>query len=220
MQKRGLILFLVVCLGATGTSQANAWFGPKAGDVCKILGEKKSISGKPYICENDSLKKPRWLVNIPPTDSTAALSLVTFACTIQWDNKMSVYMAPVQMMGGVWQKAIDDGRFSLPTEASAKRMMEDEIRGTASISNKFETAASLDSKWSRINSLWSDGIEGVYNRWKRGGISFNDAINTSVSNLDAIESFCKVALAKSDQAAILEHRSTYAWLLRNAKSYL
>jgi hypothetical protein len=216
--KRLLVTFAFITFFLGLPTPANAWFGPKAGDSCQILEEKKSISGRPYICERDLKGLSRWLINTPTSDANSALSLVTLACTDRLGKTVYVYMAPIQMEGAIWQRAAEDGLLSYPSNASGKARVQSEIRVTATITNRFETAATLDSKWARINSLWIDGISAVYTRWKKG-ISFVDAANSSISNLDTIESICKVALAKSVQKSALEHRSLDSWLTRNAKEY-
>ena len=221
MSKRLIVFFAAIMLCITSTQPANAWFGPKAGDVCKVQSETKQISGKPYICETDNKGIMRWLINAQPKDSDAALALVTEGCT-EWYGKEAyqVYFSPISMMGALWEKAVNESRYKYPSDKSGVIMMENEIKDSKAKTTRFESAATLDNKWVHLNSLWVEGVDNAYRRWRQGGVSFVNAITSSNNNLDSIQSICKVAVKKSQQSALQEKRLLSTWLLRNSKGYV
>jgi hypothetical protein len=99
-------------------------------------------------------------------------------------------------------------------------MVDSLITRSTSISNEFESAAALDAKWVRINSLWTSGVDSSVKRWKIGGVSLVEAIQAASSNLDSITSICNVAFQRSNRAASIDRRSLGAWMDRNSKGYL
>lgn len=208
------VLLLALCLNLMISEKSYALFGPKPGDICKTTSEKKVISGKKYICELSSDNKYRWLTNEKPTDEQIALSLVMYSCGDFYDSKFIVNMYPRKMFGALVELGINDGQYK-PAESSMS-MINYDIGISSAISKNLEMAAALDSKWSRINQLWIQGIDNSYKRWLQGGVNQIESINLAKNNLDAIESICKVAKIRAESQNQKEKRILVNWLKRVA----
>ena len=201
------------------SSQANAvaLFGPKSGQECSIKNEKKKIDGKNHICTQSKDGKSRWLVNTTPTDKDSALGLVLQNCGSDFDGKYSVYIFPRMIFGAVVQKTIEAGRYT-PDEKS-QSILNFEISRSQDLTVNFEMAATLDPKWTKISNSWIGAIDSAFKRWLAGGITQLDASIASESNLNSVESICKVAYKNGLTAANKEKRTVSNWIARVTSGY-
>lgn len=197
---------------------AVALFGPKMGSECKVKGETKKIDNKPDICEQSRDGKYRWLINSAPLDKDSALGLVLSSCGSSFDGKYSVYVYPRMMFGALVERGIADGQLK-PFTGKQQIVLQYDIDKSNLISTNFEMAATLDSKWNRINSLWINGINSSYTRWSKGGVDQIEAINASQSNIGLIEGICRVASKSGDSSSKKELRTLLSWMTRVVTPY-
>lgn len=196
---------------------AQALFGPKTGDECSQKGESKKISGKSHICAQSKDGKNRWLINSTPSDKDAALGLVLQNCGSDYDGKYSVYIYPRMIFGAVVEKTIEAGRYT--PDKKSQSIMDFEISQSQNISSNFEMAATLDPKWTKINNFWTGAIDSAFRRWLSGGVTQLEASIASQSNLNSVESICKVAYKNGQAAANKEKRTVSSWIARVTEGY-
>ena len=213
-----LALVPALVLSSTASaSPANAWFGTKSGSECSNKDELKKIDGKTHICAQARDGMNRWLINTKPKQAHSALGLILASCGSTYEGEYRVYIYPRMMYGALIQRAIANGR--LAPSSKDEIAIKWEIVVSNTISNNFEMAITLDSKWKRINSLWIRGIDAAYSRYVRGGISGLDALKTPQNNLGLIESICKVAKNKGNTLSKNENRTLPKWIERVVKEY-
>jgi hypothetical protein len=218
MKRIALIAIASFVFYSVFPSSAVAFFGPNTGDTCGKKSETKKIDGKAHICEQARDSKFRWLVNSSPSESDSALGLVLSSCGSSFDGKYSVFVYPRMMFGALVERGIADGQLKQFT-GKQQLLVQYDIDLSNKISTNLEMAATLDSKWRRINDLWISGINASYSRWSKGGANQIEAINASQSNIDLIEGICRVASTSGDKASKKELRTVLAWMERAIAPY-
>jgi hypothetical protein len=190
-------------------------FGPKSNSACSEPNEVREIKSKSYICAEAIDKELRWLINTPPSDENAAIGLILRSFLNNYDEDYRIFIYPRMMFGALAERGIASGDFKPKNE----KFIQYDIEQTRKITSNLEMAATLDSKWIRINSLWVSGIESAYSRWNRGGVNQIEAINASTNNLDSIEGLSKIALKSGEGEALKENRTLSDWIDRVAKQF-
>lgn len=216
---RHLVSILVISCAflASPQSQAFAFFGPNSGDKCSVKGELKKIDGKNHICAQSKDGLNRWLVNTVPTDKEAALGLVLQNCGSDYDGKYSVYVYPRMIFGAVIQKTIEAGRYT--PDKKSLTILNYEITQAQGMTSNFEMASTLDPKWTKINNFWTGAINSAFTRWLAGGVTQLEASIASESNLNSVESICKVAYKNGLASANKEKRTVSSWISRVTDGY-
>lgn len=206
-----LIVSIVASFSVLASIQTSvAFFGPKSGSICSKVDEVRDIKSKKHICSKANDEKLRWLINTTPSDKQSAIGLVLSNCGSSIEGEYSVYIYPRMMFGALAERGIAEGSYKPKDE----RFVQFDIDQSRRITSNFEMAAALDSRWSRINRLWTSGINSAYSKWNRGGVNQIEAINSSANNLDAIEGLCKIALKLAEGEAIKERRTVSTWIGR------
>jgi hypothetical protein len=211
------LIFLSLLIIFSSQVPSNALFGPKSGEKCNVKGETKKIGGVSHVCEKSKDGQNRWLINSAPKDRDAALGLVLQNCGSDYDGKYSVYIYPRMIFGAVIQKTIESGEFT--PDKKAESILDYEISKSQEMSSKFEMASTLDPKWNRINTFWTAAINSAFKRWQSGGVNQLEASIASQSNLDSVESICKVAAKNGLSAADKEKRTVLSWMARVTSGY-
>lgn len=200
------LLFSFLLFGVTPSANASL-FGPKPGETCKTQSEKKTISGKKYICDVGRNTKLTWILNSTPTSSEKATALAFAGCVQGKLTDTSIYWYPRLYLGAI----ISYGYATDQIDYNA--LFELDVWKTDYITSTFVAASTLDRNWARLSSLWESGLNNSLKKWQSGGLDGIKAINSSKTYDIQIESICKVALSKIEATAKRYSRSNPQFVL-------
>lgn len=214
----GLFIVAALLVQISFAPRAHALFGPEPGDRCQIAGEIKKIKGKSHICAKSRTGDLRWLINTQPSEKDSALGLILRNCAQTLTSPYEVGVYPRMYLGAVVSRAVAEGAFT-PKGSITDVVYQVDLDRSRKMTERFEMARTLDSKWSRIQRSWESAIDASYKRWLRGGVSFEMSLGSGEEHLAAIESVCNVASRSGAGAAKAENRDLVSWILRVTRPY-
>ena len=220
--KRLLLSFvLMVVFSASGLSTpAQAWpWDTKPGASCKKIGDSTTISNRTYSCRKNQNLKSVWLPNPPVTKAAEALALAYAGC---FDNRLSaIQFYPITWYGVALDYGLKINWFQSPEIVRRSTTFDIDVALSNYISQTFTLAATLDSHYTKVLSVWNQSIQSVKSSMNQRAGDLSTVLADSTRSFSpTLQSMCTLVQSQLQEKAKLEVRTESEWEKRNAGKLL